>query len=132
MQQLRGAGGGASGSSCCLRSPRLCSIPPSAAPSPDPSVGGQMMPVGSEERCCLRRGREGGGGFCGPAWLKPMSQEKAQPSLPPFLCGLAAGIVDGAKGVVVWGVDRVRMRAASRGWELDEKVEGRRGGSVCW
>ena len=45
---------------------------------------------------------EGGGGFYGRAWLKPRSEEEAQSFPPSFLCVLAAGIVHGAKGVVVW------------------------------
>lgn len=34
--------------------------------------------------------------------MKPTSQEEAQSFPPSFLCALAAGIVHGAKGVVVW------------------------------
>ena len=104
MQQPWGAGVGfASGSSCCLLEPQallntsLCGTQPWSLRRRADDAGGQR-----EEMCCLHRGREGGGGFYGRAWLKPRSEEEAQSFPPSFRCVLAAGIVHGAKGVVVW------------------------------
>lgn len=64
--------------------------------------------------------------------VEPTSEKEAQSFLPSFLCGLAAGIVHGAKGVVVWvwtGRACVLLSEDGRvgvGWE-----GGRAEGWVC-
>lgn len=108
--------------------PGFAQYPPLLHSALDRPRGAQMMLVSSgEERCCLRRGRAGGGGLWS-CLVEPTSEKEAQSFLPSFLGWLRESST--VPRVWLCGCDRARMRAAFRGWEgggLDGRVEGRRG-----